>query len=185
MVQLIQLWWSDSYEKVSSQGCGCASFPISCCMVLPKQVWNLRQQMKEIVTRYFTVILPNTMISFWNISTVSAPIQPQKLGWSTGWTATWWYSWPLSLFDLSPPGRTAAYQTWQYISVHETCWHHADEVSCIKWNEYISETCTVSSPVSVYAYTERSMQDAGLSSLNVLTWIQPLLWWWVSVLSSR
>jgi len=78
MVQLIQLWWSDSYEKVSSQGCGCASFPISCCMVLPKQVWNLRQQMRETVTRYFTVILPNTMISFWNISTASAPIQPTE-----------------------------------------------------------------------------------------------------------
>ena len=31
--------------------------------------------MIETMTMYFTVILPNTMISFWNISTASAPIQ--------------------------------------------------------------------------------------------------------------
>ena len=31
--------------------------------------------MIETMTMYFTVIFPNTMISFWNISTASAPIQ--------------------------------------------------------------------------------------------------------------
>ena len=42
------------------------------------KVRNLHQQIRETVTRYFTVILPNTMISFWNISTASAPIQPTE-----------------------------------------------------------------------------------------------------------